>query len=137
VSVRIGYCRAVAISVLSLASAHLGCATGSGLPADDWSRLYVSTYERVFEAALDSLEGNDFYLDTVDEERGRIHAEASVRRGGDVTLIVQVEERPSGIRVDVMARSPDARDGRKPDRMSAVVLEFLRDLDARLEGRES
>jgi hypothetical protein len=121
--------------VLVVALATGGCTAGVGRDPGDWSRSYVSTYDRVFEAALDSLEEIDFYLDTVEKDRGRIHAEASVRRGDEVTLIVHVDERPSEVRVDVMARGIDAEDGMAPGRTSAVVFEFLRNLDERLEGR--
>ena len=112
-----------------------GCLSGGGESVDDWSRSYLSTYDRVFEAALDAVEDSGFYLDTVDEERGRIRAEASARRGDEMSLIIDVGQRADRIRVDVMAQGAAAQDGRGPGPIAPVVAEYLRNLDARLEGR--
>lgn len=123
-----------ASAILVAALAAGGCA--SSAPAeDDWSRSYVSSFERVFEAALASLEANDFYLDSVDAEGGRIRARSSARRGDEVTLVVRVEERSPAVRVDVMAQGATAVDGRAPTSMSAAVDQFLNGLDDRLQGR--
>lgn len=113
----------------------VGCVSSTSTGPDDWSRSYLVGYERVFEAVLDTLEERDFYLVEVDGDEGEVRADASARRGEDVTLMVHVDERRSGVRVEVMARGANVPDGRAPARLSAVVGEFLRALDARIGGR--
>jgi len=108
------------------------CGSAGGGPADDWSRTYLSSYEEVFTAVLDSLEDIDFYLVETDEARGRVEAASSARRGGDVMLLVDVDDRGTSVRVEVMARDAAAQNDRAPTRMRAVVAELLRNLDARL-----
>ena len=105
---------------------------GRASPADGWSRTYLSSYEDVFTAVLDSLEDIDFYLVETDEVRGRVEAASSASRGGDVMLLVDVDDRGTSVRVEVMARDAAAQDDRAPTRMRAVVAELLRNLDARL-----
>ena len=121
--------------LLTVIIASVACTSGVGAPAGEWSRGYLAAYDRVFASALDSLEEMDFYLVEIDERRGEIRADASVRRGREMTLLVRVEDRPSGVRVDVMAQSPNAEDHSAAKMMSAVVTEFLGNLDIRLEGR--
>jgi len=124
---------ALVIAVLLLASA---CTTGSGTEPDEWFRDYVSTYERVFEAAISALDDSDFYLDTVDEERGRIRARSSARRADlEATLLVDIRQKGDRIRVDVLAQSSGLEEGRAPVQVSGVVRDFFHHLDARLEGR--
>lgn len=122
-------------AMLMLVVALAGCTSAGGGGTDDWSRSYLSTRSTVFEAALDALEGEDFYLDSVDEGRGRVTASSSARRGDDLTLIVEVDEDAGGIRVDVMARSPQLREGGRTVAVDAAVRGFFRRLDAGLEGR--
>jgi hypothetical protein len=113
------------------------CTGAGGGGGDAWSRSYVATYDRVFEATLDALEASGFYLDTVDQDRGRVRAESSAqRRDLEVSLFVDVRRRDDRVRVDVMAQGPGAEDGYGPGRLSTVVHSFLSELDARLEGRE-
>ncbi|MEE4273236.1 MAG: hypothetical protein V2I67_16295 [Thermoanaerobaculales bacterium] len=109
------------------------CSSSAGI--GDWSRTYLRPFDRVFEAALDSLERMDFLLVETDAVRGEIRADSSARRGADTTLVIQVDERASGVSVDVMARGAGVPDGRAPVGLNAAVGEFLRELDARLEGR--
>lgn len=130
---RDGLALVLMIAVLSVGSA---CTTGSGTGPDAWSRDYVSTYERVFEAAIEALAETDFYLDTEDHERGRIIGRSSARRAElEATLIVDVQMKGDRIRVDVMAQSPELEDGRAPVQVSGIVRDFFHHLDARLEGR--
>ena len=112
------------------------CATGADSSAGDWSRSYISSYSRVFEAVLDALEASDFYLDTVDEERGRIRARSSAGRAGPETaLLVDVREMSDRIRVDVMAQGVGGSDEQVPGQISVIVRDFLHRVDERLEGR--
>jgi hypothetical protein len=117
-------------------TAAAACTTGSGPSGDDWSRDYVSTFDRVYEAAVESLDGIGFYLESEDQEEGRIRARSSARRAGlDATLLVDVRHRGDRIRVDVMAQSPGLEEGRAPVQVSGLVRDFFHGLDARLEGR--
>lgn len=95
----------------------------------------MSTGARVFAAVLNALEGEGFYLDTVDAGRGRASAVSSARRGDDLTLIVQLDEHDGQVRVDVMIRSRQLREGGRPVAVDAAVRNFFRRLDADLEGR--
>jgi len=122
---------ALILTMISVA----GCVSSTPTGPDDWSRSYLVPYERTVESVLDALEAIDFYLVEVDGDQGKIRADASVRRGEDITLLVRVDERGSGVRVDVMARGANLPDGRASARLSAVVGEFLRAVDARIEGR--
>ena len=124
---------AIALQVLLVVVA--ACSSGVGGQIGDWSRTYAVPDGRVFEACLDSLEAIDFFLVEVDEVKGRIRAEASASRGEDLGLLVRVAARASGTRVDVMAQGAALQPGRQGEIMDSVIAEFLRDLDARLEGR--
>lgn len=122
--------------VIALSLAGSACTTGSQAAADDWSRDYVSTYERVFEAVIRALEDSDFYLDSEDEERGRIRARSSARRSDlEATIVVDIRQKGDRIRVNVMAQSSGLEEGRAPVQMSGIVRDFFHSLDARLEGR--
>jgi hypothetical protein len=130
--------RRTSLAVLAIACATLGagCSTATGAGVNEWSRDYAAPYERVFEAALDSLESIEFYLETVDEKKGRIRARSSARRADlEATLLVDVRSRGDRVRVDVMAQSAGLVDGRSPARVSGLVRDFLAALDGRLEGR--
>lgn len=122
------------VSVAVLAA--VACTTGSVSSVDDWSRDYVSTFDRVWEAAVASLDEIGFYLESEDREEGRIRARSSARRTNlEATLLVDVRDRGDRIRVDVMAQSPGLEEGRAPVQVSGLVRDFFHGLDARLEGR--
>ena len=122
------------VSVAVLAA--VACTTGSGSSVDDWSRDYVSTFDRVWEAAVASLDEIGFYLESEDREEGRIRARSSARRTNlEATLLVDVRDRGGRIRVDVMAQSPGLEEGRAPVQVSGLVRDFFHGLDSRLEGR--
>lgn len=125
------------LTFVSLAMiAVVACTTGSGTSVDDWSRDYVSTYDRVFEAAIGALDGIGFYLESEDRQEGRIRARSSARRTKvEATLLVDVRNRGDRIRVVVMAQSPGLEEGRAPVQISGLVRDFFHGLDARLEGR--
>ena len=126
--------RLTPVSIVMVAAA--ACATGSGTSVDDWSRDYVSTFDRVYEAAIGSLDEIGFYLESEDREEGRIRARSSARRTNvEAALLVDVRLRGDRIRVDVMAQSPGLEEGRAPVQVSGLVRDFFHGLDARLEGR--
>jgi hypothetical protein len=122
------------LASLLLLIAFGGCASG-GAGADDWSRSYLSSPDSVLQAVLDALEGEGFHLDAVDAGRGRVSASSSARRGDDLSLIVQIEQHGGRIRVDVMARSQQLREGGRTAAVDAAVRSFFRRLDTDLEGR--
>jgi hypothetical protein len=125
------------LGLLCLVIALAGCTGATGGGGESWSRSYFASFDRVFEATLDALEASDFYLDTVDKERGRVRAASSARRPDlEAVLFVDVGQDGDRIRVDVMAQGPGADDGYGPGQLSTVVRSFLSELDARLEGRE-
>jgi hypothetical protein len=123
------------LAAIVIAGVAAGCAGSGGVTGEDWSRTYLQPYDRVFEAVLDALEASGFYLDTVDEERGRVRAEPSTERDDRVTLVVEVALRGDRVRVDALAQSPELADGFGSGLAAAAVRDFLRDLDARLGGR--
>lgn len=122
-------------AAILIAGVAVGCVGSGGVTGEDWSRTYLQPYDRVFEAVLDALEASGFYLDTVDEERGRVRAEPSTERDDRVTLVVEVALRGDRVRVDALAQSPELADGFGSTLAGAAVRDFLRDLDARLGGR--
>jgi hypothetical protein len=112
------------------------CTTGSGTTGDEWSRDYVTTQGRAYEAAAEALGDIDFYLENEEPDQGRIRARSSARRSGvEATLLVTIREKGDRIRVDVMAQSPGLEEGRAPAQVSGIVRDFFHRLDARLEGR--
>jgi hypothetical protein len=124
------------ILVWMVGMAAVGCSTRSGTSVDEWSRDYVSSFDRVYEAAAGALEDSGFYIESEDRERGRIRARSSARRTDlETTLLVDVRQRGDRIRVDVMAQSPGLEEGRAPAQVSGLVRDFFHGLDARLEGR--
>jgi hypothetical protein len=122
----------LAVVILAVA----GCATGDGGAGGEWTRDYVSTPGRVFEASLDALEDIDFYVERSDADRGRIVARSSARRADlEASLFVDVRAKGDRTRVDVMAQSQGMEDGRSPVQVSGAVRDFFTSLDRRLEGR--
>jgi hypothetical protein len=103
--------------------------------ADPWSRTYLATPERVFGALTEVLEDEGYHLERVDDERLRVRAHASARRGDDVILMAEVEPRRAGVVVTVMAGGSSVQDGRAPGPLDRAVDEVLRRLDIRLEGQ--
>ena len=116
----------LAFGFLAVGSA---CSTGSGTSSDEWSRDYVTTHDRAYEAAIDALGDIDFYLESEEPDRGRIRARSSARRGGlEVTLLVDIRESGDRTRVDVMAQSPGLEEGRAPVQVSGIVRDWGLDL---------
>ena len=109
------------------------CATASD-PARSWSRSYLAPRDEVINAVEDALE-DEGYLVEVDRSAGRIIAEPS-RAGasGRANLVVRVAPRKGLMAVDVQARSGAQFSERAGNPAEAQVLEFLHELDRRLQG---
>ena len=112
-------------------------ACGSGAPPGgrDWSRVYSRSFDRVWAAALQTLADAGYYVEDADRARGRIRALSKANRSfEEVALDVRFVERDEDVRVDVLARggAVGARSaGFK--RLDDLVVEFLTDLDSKLE----
>jgi len=109
------------------------CATASD-PASSWSRSYLAPQDKVIDAVVDVLEEENYLVD-VNRAAGRINAEPSrTGAGGRANLVVRVEPRKGRMAVDVQARSGAQFSERAGNPAEAQVLEFLHELDRRLQG---
>jgi len=88
----------------------------------------------VIDAVVDVLE-DEHYLVDVNRASGRVNAEPS-RTGasGRANLVVRVEPRKGRMAVDVQTRSVGQFSERAGNTTEAQVLEFLHELDLRLQG---
>jgi len=122
--------KTVCIACLLLLSA---CASSSD-PASSWSRSYLAPQDEVIDAVVDVLE-DEHYLVDVNRASGRISAEPS-RAGasGRANLVVRVEPRKGRMAVGVQTRSGAQFSERAGNTAEAQVLEFLHELDLRLQG---
>ena len=110
-----------------------GCATSSD-PGDSWSESYIGPFDRVFDAVVDALEDEGYFVEA-DRATGRISAEPSrSKRNQSTTLVVRVVEKSERIRVDVQARSGFEESVARGSRVEASVLEFFHELELRLQG---
>jgi hypothetical protein len=110
----------------------VACA-GSRAPADrDWSRSYFKTYERVWDAAKQTLADQGYYVKDSDKDGGRIRALSEADRSfEELVLDIRIIERAEDVRVDVQVTGGGGtQSGFK--RMQVTVMEYLDDLDARL-----
>ena len=111
----------------------LACTSG-GDSSSSWSRSYLASRDRVIDAVVDVLEDKHYLVD-LNRSAGRIDAQPSREKTGRrVHLTVRVEEKKGRVRVDVQTRSQmdgDMRSGRLDE---APVLEFLHELDLRMQG---
>jgi hypothetical protein len=110
-----------------------GC-TSSGGSGDEWSRTYFAPREQVIDAAIEVLEEEGYLVD-VEREKGRISAEPSRGSGANlVSMEVRVTRRDDRIRVDVQTRSGESLSTMTSKPADSPVLEFLYELDLRLQG---
>ena len=111
----------------------LNCTSG-GDSSSSWSRSYLAPRDKVIDAVVDVLE-DEHYLVDLNRSAGRIDAQpAREKTGRRVHLTVRVEEKKDRVQVDVQTRSQmdgDMRSGRLDE---APVLEFLHELDLRMQG---
>jgi hypothetical protein len=108
--------------------------SSSGGSEDDWSRTYFAPREQVIDAAIEVLE-EEGYLVEADREKGRISAEPSRSSGAHlVSLEVRVTRKDDRIRVDVQTRSGASFSTATSRPQESPVLEFLYQLDLRMQG---
>ena len=112
----------------------LASCTTSGGESDAWSRTYFAPRDKVIEAAIDVLE-DEGYLVEADREKGRIIAEPPRSAGNLAALVVNVRPQGDRILVDVLTRSEASYSRMTSNSTESAVLEFLHELDLRLEGR--
>jgi len=112
----------------------LSACTSGGDASSSWSRTYLAPRDVVIDAAVDVLE-DEHYLVDLNRDAGRIDAQPSREKTGRrVHLMVRVEEKKGRMQVDVQTGSHmdgDLRSGRMDE---APVLEFLHELDLRMQG---
>jgi hypothetical protein len=112
----------------------LSACTSGGDSSSSWSRTYLAPLDAVIDAAVDVLE-DEHYLVDLNRDAGRIDAQPSREKTGRrVNLMVRVVEKKGRVQVDVQTRSQmdgDLRSGRLDE---APVLEFLHELDLRMQG---
>lgn len=126
--VRISRLRLLLPTVAALAA----CASSGG-SSDAWSRTYVAPRETVVEAVIDVLEVEGYLVDA-DRGKGRISAEPARGARNLVSLEVQVKVKGDRVLVDVQTRS-GARFSSLPVKPAeSPVLEFLHQLDLRMQG---
>lgn len=97
-------------------------------PQGDWHRSYARTLGEVWTAALEALEDEGFVIESADQDRGRIRAEApgqnEYRRA---VLHIQIRERDQSVLVDVAAGGGSETPGdiARFDRAVSTFLEVL------------
>ena len=112
----------------------LSACTSGADSSSSWSRTYLAPLDTVIDAVVDVLE-DEHYLVDLNRDAGRIDAQPSREKTGRrVHLMVRVVEKKGRAQVDVQTRSQmdgDLRSGRLDE---APVLEFLHELDLRMQG---
>jgi hypothetical protein len=112
----------------------LSACTSGGDSSSSWSRTYLAPLDAVIDAAVDVLE-DEHYLVDLNRDAGRIDAQPSREKTGRrVHLMVRVVEKKSKVQVDVQTRSQMDGDLRSTRLNEAPVLEFLHELDLRMQG---
>jgi len=112
----------------------LSACTSGGDSSSTWSRSYLASRDAVIDAVVDVLEDEDYLVD-LNRDAGKIDAQpARGKTGRRVRLTVRVEEKKGRVRVDVQTRSQMDGDMRSGQLDEAPVLEFLHELDLRMQG---
>ena len=112
----------------------LSACTSGGDSSSSWSRTYLAPRDKVIDAVVDVLE-DEHYLVDLNPDAGRIDAQPSREKTGrKVRLMVRVEEKKGRVQVDVQTRSQMDGDLRSGHLDEAPVLEFLHELDLRMQG---
>jgi hypothetical protein len=112
----------------------LSACTSGGDSSSSWSRSYLASRDAVIDAVVDVLEDEDYLVD-LNRDAGKIDAQpARGKTGRRVRLTVRVEEKKGRVRVDVQTRSQMDGDMRSGQLDEAPVLEFLHELDLRMQG---
>ena len=112
----------------------LSACTSGGDSSSSWSRTYLAPLDAVIDAAVDVLE-DEHYLVDLNRDAGRIDAEPSREKTGRrVHLMVRVVEKKGRVQVGVQTRSQMGGDMTVRRQDEAPVLEFLHELDLRMQG---
>ena len=121
-----------ALLLLPIMTVFAACAASSG-SSDTWSRTYFAPREKVIEAVIDVLDVEGYLVDA-DPEKGRVSGEPGRSAGNLVALAVTVKVKGERVVVDVQTRS-GARFSSLPVKPEeSPVLEFLHQLDLRMQG---
>ena len=115
-----------------------GCAHTYNMPEAERSRSYQADPERVWEAALASVDDIGLALVETEEEHGRIRARAGASiwdLKGHVLQVVVREVGDGRVRVDANAETVSEDSEIDFGRSGRIVRDYLRALDARLAGR--
>lgn len=108
--------------------------TSSEEASSSWSRTYLAPRDKVIDTVVDVLE-DEHYLVEADRQSGKIEALPSREQTGRrAHLVVRIEERKDGVRVDVQTRSQMEVDLRARQLDEGPVLEFFHELDLRMQG---
>jgi len=112
----------------------LSSCTSGGDSSSSWSRSYLASRDAAIDAVVAVLEDEDYLVD-LNRDAGRIDAQPSREKTGRrVHLMVRVEEKKGRVLVDVQTRSQMDGDMRSRRLDEAPVLEFLHELDLRMQG---
>jgi len=112
----------------------LSACTSGGDSSSSWSRTYLAPRDEVIDAVVDVLE-DEHYLVDLNRDAGRIDAQPSRDRAGRrIHMMVRVEEKKGRVEVDVQTRSQMDGDMTVRRQDEAPVLEFLHELDLRMQG---
>jgi hypothetical protein len=112
----------------------LSSCTSGGDSSSSWSRSYIASRDAVIDAVVDVLEDEDYLVD-LNRDAGRIDAQPSRgKTGRRVHLMIRVKEKKGRVQVDVSTRSQMDGDRRSGQLDEAPVLEFLHELDLRMQG---
>jgi hypothetical protein len=123
----------IVLGVAALAVASFGCASGGTVTEADWSRSYAFTWDRVWQAVLDTLDEGDYVVESKDAERGRARiVTGSDRSYRGTTLVVQLSQRGEVVIVSVQGGGGTVGGVADYQRVERIVLDFLHDLDATL-----
>jgi len=108
--------------------------TSSGGSSDDWSKTYFAPRDKVIDAVIDVLEDESYLVDA-DREKGRITAEPSRSKSGNLaSLVVRVTQKNDRSRVDVQTRTGASYSTMTSNPQKSAVLQFFHELDLRLQG---
>ena len=120
--------------LMLMGAALIAACASSGGSSDDWSRTYFAPRDKVIDAVIDVLE-DDGYLVDADREKGRITAEPSRSKSGNLaSLVVRVTQKNDRILVDVQTRTGASYSTMTSTPQQSTVLEFFHGLDLRLLG---
>jgi hypothetical protein len=117
------------ISTLVIAT-HSPAASSSG---EDWSRSYLGSVDRVWQAVIEVLSEADYYIEKEDRKKGRIQAESPGRGFDAIVLDIRIRIKKEKVRVEVQASGGGVRSPADFGRLDGAVEEFLRELDVELK----